>query len=222
MTNIQDSTRPVGRRSRNRWRRYLTALSLLLGITTALVGLAPVASAKPAPVGIESCSGNCGPCPQGVTWHTVPGTFGLIYVGYVYVIRSSTPTFYPSDARQVSNGLSTPITVTVSSQTSRTHTVTTTVGFSADLLKVLHTSVSVSIVNTTTTAIGVTVQATVAPFSSILAEYGMHGYDIVYDATQYITTKSDLPNNVCGAGTPQYNLTTVGPTIVEGWRITSV
>jgi hypothetical protein len=154
-----------------------------------------------------------------VTWHSV---FGGIYIGFQYVVHSATPTFFASDARQVYNGLSTPVTVTVNSQTSRTHTVTTTFGYSADLLQVLHTNVSWSIVNSTTTAIGVTVQATVPPSGTILAEYGMHGYNIVYDATRYLTTSSDLSRNICGMGSSQYNLTTVGPTIVEGWRITSM
>jgi hypothetical protein len=206
--------------SRNRWRRRLTAVGLLLSIATALVGLAPVASAKPAQGGIDSCSGSwCGPCPVGVTWR--PYLIGFL-IGHVYVVHSSAPTFFVSDARQVYNGLSTPIQVTVSSQTSRTHTVTTTVGSSVDLLKVLQASVSVAIVNSTTTAIGVNVQATVQPFSSILAEYGMHGYHVVYDVTSYITTSSDLKRNVCANRGTQYNQTTVGPTLVEGWRITSV
>jgi len=207
---------------RNAWRRRLTAIGLLLGITATLVGLAPSANAKPAPPSIESCSGSsCGPCPQGLTWHPY-GPFNAFLIGYVYVVYSSTPTFFVSDARQVYNGLSTPITVTVSSQTSRTHTVTTTVGFSADLLKVLHASVSQSIVESTTTAIGVTVQATVQPLSSLLAEYGMHGYNVFYDVTTYITTRSDLSKNVCANNGTKYNQNTVGPTLVEGWRITSV
>lgn len=112
--------------------------------------------------------------------------------------------------------------MTVTSQTSRTHTITTTVGSSVDLLSVFHASISVSIVMSTTTSIGVTVQATVAPFSTILAEYGMHGYSVVYDATTYFTTSDDLSRNICGNAGTQYGLSTVAPTFVQGWRITSI
>ena len=209
----------MDRNSANR-RRGLILVSLLAGVVIGLVGAAPVAVAKPAPPTTNSCSGSgCGPCPQGVTWRSYLG--GLL-IGYQYVVRSSTPTFFVSDARQVSNGLSTPITVTVSSQTSRTYTVTTTVGSSVDLLSVLHASVSVSIVSSRTTSIGVTVQATVQPFSSILAEYGMHGYHVVYDATRYFTSSDDLRRNVCLNSGTAVGLTTVGPTVTEGWRITQL
>jgi hypothetical protein len=105
-------------------------VGLLVGITSVLVGFAPVASAKSAPPPRpDSCSGNCGPCPQGVTWH--PYVI-LLLETYVYTIHSAVPTFFVSDARQVTNGLDNPITVTVTSQTSRTYTVTATVGYSVD------------------------------------------------------------------------------------------
>jgi hypothetical protein len=69
----------------------------------------------------------------------------------------------------------------------------------------------VSIVTSTTTAI-----------STVLAEYGMHGYDTFYDVTTYVTTTQDLSRNVCGNTGTQYNQYTVAPTIVEGWRLTQV
>jgi hypothetical protein len=225
MNSVQSSTHdPTGPfvrgRSRNGRRRHLMAVSLLLGIMTVLaVGLAPVASAKPPPITPESCSGSgCGPCPPGVTWHN--WIFGFKRA-YQYVIHSAEPTFYVSDARQVYNGLDSPITVTVTATTSHTYTLTVTAGYSVDLLSVLHASVSTTITQSTTTSIGVSVQATVQPYTTLLAEYGMHGYQIVYDVTSWLTTSEDLSHNVCGNLGTQYNQSTVGPTYIEGWRITS-
>jgi hypothetical protein len=201
--------------------RGLALLSLLTGLVIGLAGLAPVANAKPAPPTTNSCSGTgCGPCPQNVTW--TPFALNTMVIGYSFTIRSAVPTFFVSDARQVSNGLSSPIMVTVTSQQSRTYQVTASVGYTADLLSQLKLNVSVSIQISRTTSIGVNVQATVQPFSSILAEYGMHGYNVTYDATRWITSKDDLRRNVCLNSGTTTGLTTVGPTNVEGWRITQI
>jgi hypothetical protein len=206
---------------RYRRRRYLTTATLIVGMMTVLLGFAPVASAKPPPTYTpNSCSGSgCGPCPQGVTWHTLAWGFK---VGYVYNVLSATPHFYVSDARRVDNFTANTATVTVTSSTSKTYTLTVTAGYSVDFLKVLHASVSVTITTSTTTAIGVSVQVPVPPFSSVLAEYGMWGYDTYYDVTKYITTSEDLSRNVCGNTGTSYNQFTIAPTYTEGWRITPV
>lgn len=202
------------------FRQRLTVLGLLIGVMVGLFGVAP-AAAQPESMAIspDGCSGpGCGPCPQGVTWRQN----GPFIYAYVYTIHSATPTFHVSDARQVSNGLGSPVTVTLTSLVSRTFSVTTTVGFAADLTTTLRTNVSVAIVESRTTAIGVNVQATVPPFSTILGEYGVHGYSVVYDATPYITTPGDLSRNVCGRSATQSGLRTDAPTHVEGWRISAV
>lgn len=52
----------IRERGSGRRRRCAAAMALLVGITTALLGLTPVASAKPAPYPPNSCSGaGCGP-----------------------------------------------------------------------------------------------------------------------------------------------------------------
>jgi hypothetical protein len=202
------------------FRQRLTVLGLLTGVMVGLFGVAP-AAAQPESMAISpnSCSGpGCGPCPQNVTWRQN----GPFIFAYEYTIHSATPTFYVSDARQVSNGLDTPVTVTLTSLVSRTFSVTTTVGFAADLTTTLRTNVSVAIVQSTTTAIGVNVQATVPPFGAVLGEYGVHGYSVTYDATPYITTPDDFRNNVCGRSATRHGLTTEAPTYIEGWRISAV
>lgn len=203
----------------------LMVASLLIGVVGALIGVAPASAATARPAGAtpNSCVSGCGPCPQGVTWHVKVWPFiGAIYTGFVYSVNSATPTFLASDARQVSNGLSTPITVTLTSQVSQTYQITTTTGYANELTDTLTVNVSTAIVASRTTAIGVNVQATVPPLSSILGEYGLHGYNVNYDVTPYISTGQDFPRNVCSRQDTQRGLTATAPTHVEGWRITQL
>lgn len=212
----------VARTRQGRLRCRLAVLGVLAALSSAVV-LATPAPASAAPVTPDRCTSGCVPCPSGVTWH-VWFKFGSIrfYEGFQYTIVSATPTFFASDARQVANNLDTDITVTLTSQKSRTFSITTTVGFARELTQQLTINVSTQIVESRTTAIGVNVQATVPPHRSILGEYGVHGYSVVYNVRRWLADNESLPQGICSGGAAQNGLTASAPTFVEGWRISLI
>lgn len=196
---------------RRRWRRLSAhvALAAVAGTLTAVV-LPGAAHAAVIPCPTDPNIVWIGP--QAVAKNIV------VYKGVRYDVVSSTPTFYVSDARVVDNSLDTPITATFTSAQSRTYTVTVTVGTSTQLVKKLQTNVSVSIVESRSTSIGVNATATVAAHSRVIGNYGVEGFDIVYDA-QSVWKRADSTGICIDQGTQRAS--TSAPTYVEGWRISA-
>lgn len=167
----------------------------------------------------------------------VPGTPGglpghAIWEGHRRNLVSSSPAFLVSDGRSVQNDLNTPISATFTSQVSKTHSITVTVGTSADLRDWLQLNVSTQIVSSRTTAIGVSATTEVPPHSRVLGEYGLEGFDVTYDVQTLFATKfgygsETIPPSPSGGGVVQcqddgtQRVTTEAPTFIEGWRFSA-
>jgi hypothetical protein len=181
-----------------------------------IVSPSPAGAAEPSADDLRAMQGSPGimeacPTDQNVRWSRIL-TF---YVGHRYTVISSTPTFYASDGTAVDNFLSDPVTATFTSSVSRTTTITVTAGSSVQLLEVLQFNVSVSIVNSRTTAIGVNVTATVPPLTRVTGLYGVDGYDVVYDTQLILRQGTNCQYGEVRRGS------TAAPTFIEGWRFTA-
>lgn len=208
------------------------ALLVAVSLATGLAFVPGVASAAPAASTAGTTPGRLATAAvEGVRWN-IPETscaplgdvqwrrfFSTAHLGYKYRIVTATPVFYVSDSRIVDNGLDTPITATFSAQLSRTTTVQTSLTFSTaqPLVDVLNVQVSATIIMTRTTTIGVSTTATVQPHSRVLGEYGVHGYDVTYDA-QLVGFDSATGKCYDGGTTRAF---TPAPTFVEGWRVSA-
>jgi hypothetical protein len=188
---------------------YRTCAIAVAALVSAVVAVPAPASAAPAGTAAVVDI----PCPTdpNIRWARIFN----VYIGVQYTIVSSTPTFYASDGRAVDNLLTEPISATFTATQTRTTTVTVTVGYSYQLTEKLQTEVSVQILGTRTTAIGVEATANVPPRTRLTGLYGIDGYDVVYDALRIVKQ-----NNRCQAFTPE-RFTTAAPTFVEGWRFSS-
>ena len=144
-------------------------------------------------------------------WYTVPSPFGRERA-YNYTLVSSSPTINVSDGRLIQNDLDTTIHTTISSSISKTYSVQTQVGLEVKFNEFLKTTVSVQIVQSRTTQIGVVAALDVAPHSAMIAEYGVAAYDVTYDAQIFWRDGS-----TCVAYGTQ-RLTTNAPTTTEGWH----
>jgi hypothetical protein len=183
---------------------------LVAGLMTAVFGAGPAAAAAIA------CPG--GP---GVQWVVVGGR-PPIWQAYVYTLHTTTQVFNVSETRTVDNTLDTPVSATFISNKSSTYTLQVTAGTSASLAGFLTANVSVTIVQSRTTAIGVSATATVPPRSRVNGLYGVVAYDITYDAHRYRYIGSSAPKageRKCGVPDVVTGQTTNAPTYVEGWRI---
>jgi hypothetical protein len=149
-----------------------------------------------------------------VRWTRLFG--GIVLFGFRYIVISSTPAFYASDGRAVDNLLTDPVSATFTSSVSHTTTLTTTVGNSAQFLSVLQTTVSTSIVDSRTTAIGVNATVTVPPRTRVTGLYGIDGFDIVYEAQVIFRDGGNCTYGELRRGFTQ------APTFVEGWRFSSI
>jgi hypothetical protein len=142
--------------------------------------------------------------------------------GYVYTLRTVTPTFNVSDARTVSNQLDTPATATFTSQQSRTYSISVTAGTSASLFGFLTANVSATIVQSRTTSLGVSATVTVPPHGQVNGLYGVDAYNITYDAHKYWHIGSSAPkpgDRSCADGGTVSGQSTNAPTYLEGWRL---
>lgn len=61
-----------------------------------------------------------------------------------------------------------------------------------------------------------------APQSTLLGEYGVQGYNVGYNADTYVTSSKLLRTNSCVLEAAQTGLSTVAPTFIEGWRLTTL
>nr|MDT0662993.1 hypothetical protein [Micromonospora sp. DSM 115978] len=211
MPDRADSGPGVRRRG---WRARVTGLVMSVAMMS---GGAVLIAPGTAYAGVFGPDIACPTDPNIVWTTTVAARNTVVYQGHLFTVSSSNRTFIASDGRTVDNGLSSPIVATFTSQQSRTYTVTTRVGTSAQLTNKLQTSVSVDIVNSRTTAIGVNAQVTVPAYSRVLGLYGVEVYDVAYTAQ---TVWMNLPRSKCWDRGTQA-ATTAAPTLIEGWRFTA-
>ncbi|MEN3615292.1 hypothetical protein AAH979_37920 [Plantactinospora sp. ZYX-F-223] len=157
-------------------------------------------------------------------WEWVPSSPERpVWESYDYLSFNSTPTFNVSDTRIAVNNLDTPASVTFTSQQSQTFSVSVSASMKASLLKKLELTVGSNVQWSRTTAVGVSVTATVPPRSGIRGDYGVQAYDVTFEAQTWgrrtiqigyppsrIYTCEDL-------GVRTYHIN--APTDLEGWRV---
>jgi len=198
------------------------ACGAVLALVTLTVAVPTSASAAgpaggPGTIAGRSTSGVVDiPCPTdpNIRWAKLPLTNAQL--GVQYTVVSATPTFYASDGRSVDNLLSESVSATFTAMQTRTTTITVSTGTSAQLTEKLQFTVSASIVAQRSTAIGVSVTATVPARTRMTGLYGIEGYDVVFDSQGIVRR-----NGRCQAF-PQTRETTSAPTFIEGWRFSSV
>jgi hypothetical protein len=186
--------------------RRLSQLAALLLVAGGLVISTPgAASASPPQV----------PCPASVA-QPLPSGIYIPPPQYFrqYTLVSATPTFNASDGRFVDNGLDQTIPATFTSSQSRTFSIVVSVGVDREVGDFLKVNVSSQITQSRTTAIGVNVTVNVPPRSTVLGEYGIRAFDVVYD----VHTIKKYIGRCYDEGTQRGS--TNAPTIAEGWRFT--
>jgi hypothetical protein len=212
------------RHRRARWQARIAVVSLL---STMLVA--------PLMVGTSSSANAQSACPAGLRWQPISlGDWGGV-IGWSApqtALVSSTPTFFVSEQRVADNTTSSDITATWSAGIQRTHTVTVTTttgvqvgppGGEESFLRFLNAQVSVAIVQSVTTSIGVSVTATVPPFSRRIGQYGVAGHNVTVDQIEWWSVPFTPQPPSGGEGScsifqsTRYNVS--APTAVEGWRI---
>jgi hypothetical protein len=198
---------PIIRKSNGRRLR----LSVLAALAAVVSTLATISTP-----GVARAAGTPIPCPTDpdIVWTARVIRPLIVYTGYRYTVVSANPTFFVSDGRVVDNALDSEITATFTSQQSRTFRVQVTVGTSAQLTPKLQSTVSVSIVQEHTTAIGVNATVSVPPRGRVTGLYGVHGFDVVYDVQTI--TRTNVSADCLDQGTQR--ATTSAPTRIEGWR----
>jgi hypothetical protein len=188
---------------------YRTTAVVLAAVATFVVTVPTPASAGGTDVVDIPC-----PTDPNIRWSKLP--FTSAQLGVQYTIISATPTFYASDGRAVDNLLSESVSATFTASQTRTTTITVTTGTSSQLTEKLQYTVSQSIVLSRSTAIGVSVTATVPPRTRMTGLYGIDGYDVVFDSQGIVRR-----NGRCQAFSPTRESTSA-PTFVEGWRFSSI
>lgn len=179
----------------------LSAYFTVVGLAIAsLVVVAPTAAHAGAIVA----------CPTDIQYWN---KYGRAWEAHRYRIVSSTPVFLPSDGRAVSNGLSYPVSATVTASKTRTHQVTTSVGVATQLTEQLTINVSTQIVQTRSTTIGVSTTFDVQPNQTVHADYGVHAYEV-----SYYVEKWRARGSLCEEW-GYYPSTVTAPTYVEGWQL---
>ena len=192
-----------------RWRNKLLAYVL----TAGLAGTLAAVIAPPA-----AHAGDIVPCPGDIQywyrWKPL-GRVGWIWEGHRYRIVSATPRFLVGDTRAVTNGLPYPVSATATASQTQTFQVSTTVGVAADLTQQLTYNVSTTITQIFSTMIGVSTSFEVPAYSTVYADYGVHGYDVTYYVEKWHRTNNSSQCEEWG----YYPSATVAPTYVEGWRL---
>jgi hypothetical protein len=206
----------------SRWKPRLGALGLavLAGSLGVLVTAAPAAASTkiPCPSDIGSLSAT----PDTHAARTI-GPDGIVLFPKTVVrftVVSATPTFFVGDSRIVTNNLDSPVTATFTALQSTTVTVSVTVGDQAKLTERLQQTVNATITQSRMTSVGVNTTATVPPHSSVLGQYGMQGYTVVYDAQTILWYWWQNPSSCYDNGTQRG--TTSAPTPIEGWQLSAV
>jgi hypothetical protein len=204
-------------RGRRRFRGRTVVIGVVAGLLASLV--TTIVGSSAAHAAAVTC-----PSIAKADWTLRPAR-PPIWEGYVYTLRTVTPTFNVSDARAVSNQLDTPVSATFTSQQSSTYSISVTAGTSASLWGFLTVNVSATIVQSRTTSLGVSATVTVPPHGQVNGLYGVEAYDITYDAHKYWHVGSSPPKAGARSCTDRgmvVGVTTNAPTYVEGWRLVYV
>jgi hypothetical protein len=204
----------------SRWKPRLGAfgLAVLAGSLGVLVTAAPAAASAP----VIPCPPDIGSLGVGPDAHAAgavrpDGIFPPPMIKIRFTVVSATPTFFVGDSRIVTNNLDSPVSATFTAMQSTTVTVSVMVGDQAKLTERLQQTVNATITQSRVTSVGVSTTATVPPHSSVLGQYGMQGYTVVYDAqTIYWAWYADR----CTDGGTQRG-TTSAPTPTEGWQLSA-
>jgi hypothetical protein len=158
-------------------------------------------------------------------WELVPphGMSTFTWESYDYLSFNSIPTFNVSDTRIAVNDLDDPATVTFTSQQSRTWSIEVSASMTKSLTKKLSLTVSARVQYSWTTAVGVSVTATVPPHSGVRGDYGTQAFDVTFEARTYrkmmrMTGHPPTPSHTCyDLGVKTYHIN--APTDLEGWRV---
>ncbi|GAA4469175.1 hypothetical protein [Phytohabitans houttuyneae] len=195
----------TGTRRRSRLTAWVLTASLAAGLAAVI---APSAAQAGAIV----------PCPSDIQyWHHYAylGRLGHMYEGHRYRVVSATPRFLVSDGRAVTNGLPYPVAATVTANQTQTFQVTTTVGVAAQLTEQLTINVSTAITQIRSTMIGVSTSFEVPAYSTVYADYGVHGYDVSYYVEKWHRRNASTSCEEWG----YYPSTVTAPTYIEGWQL---
>jgi len=154
------------------------------------------------------------PCPSWVDY----GRTG--WQGDPQSVVAANPVFQASDVRFAINDQDTPQTVTFSSTTSTTFSITGSTSVSiGPLWQFLTINVSASITQSTTTSIGVSVQATVPPHTQVVGEYGVESFDVTYNG-YVVVYRPAVGGCWVRNDTNGFQQETVrAPTFGQGWHV---
>ncbi|MGN9913236.1 hypothetical protein ACTMTJ_37420 [Phytohabitans sp. LJ34] len=206
----------------------LRILSRRRSTSAALVavaaGVATLVAPTPAHAGLYGPDIAC-PTDPGIVWKVRAASRNvLVWEGVNYTINSASPTFAVSDGRVVDNTLTSPIDATFTSSVSNTFTVTVTLGTSAQLTEKLQSTVSVQIVQSRTTQIGINATVTVPPQSRVVGRYGVEVFNVAYTGQLvWQSYNAQRPGGFGGHCWERSNVagSTVAPTVLEGWRFST-
>jgi hypothetical protein len=191
---------------RRRWRAVAVAALTVLASGTALA-VAPGTAHALTRI----------PCPTDPTIRWESNSIRS-EIGVRYTVLSATPAFDVVEARSIDNTLSTPISATFRSNLQKSYQVTVTLGTSADFTDKLRSNVSVAIVQSRVTTIGVDAQVQVPAYTRVIGEYGVDVYHVAYEI-QRVERNYPMRTICFDRGTATG--TTVAPTPSEGWRFRS-
>ncbi|MEV0232911.1 hypothetical protein [Nonomuraea sp. NPDC050786] len=197
-------------------RRWRTRLGAITSIAILFSGLLTPGTAH---------AGNIVPCPADITeWRRIGwgGPLQVLWEGYRFTTLSVTPQFLISDGRLLDNNTDRPVDYTISSSVSQTFTVSASTGVTANVGSYLTTSVSRNIVASRVTSIGVSLATTVPPYTRMIAEYGVEGYNVSYGIEAWRVKRRDDKTPTTGDRCEEwgwYPQNTIAPTHLEGWRL---
>lgn len=189
----------------------LSAITLLLSALTASLAPGVVVAQVNGAFGPEI------PCPTdpNIIWRSKVFARNLVGLeGVQYNILSYSPTFVVGESRFVDNPLDAPISATFTSSQSTTITVSVTVGTTAQFVDKLQRTISVQILMSRTTSIGVNATVEVPPHRRITGMYGTEAFGVSYSGQ--VVWKNGTGSKCWDRGTQSGS--TTAPTVNEGWR----
>jgi hypothetical protein len=227
-TAVRDTERRSSRSRRTRL-KIVAALAGLLS-SLAVMGAPGPASAQVPPLPDFELV----PCPAGMTEFRFiaiqANRLHWVWEGYRYTLVSATPRFAVSDV-QVLDNTGSDLDVenfTITSERSETHTISTTVGVAVNNVReFLNTNVSVNVVSSVTTRLGVAFTVRVPARTRFTAQYGVEVFDVQYYIEAWRFSDPSMrgqPPPVGAVACKEWGLypqSTVAPTPADAWRLVS-
>jgi hypothetical protein len=218
-----------------RTRSLRAKLKVLVALAGLISGLAVMGAPGPASAQIPPLPDfELVPCPSGMTEFRFiaiqANRMHWVWEGYRYTLVSATPRFAVSDIQVLDNtGSDIPVeNLTITSERSETHTISTTVGVSVNNVRdFLNANVSVNVVSSVTTKLGVAFTVQIPARTRFTAQYGVEVYDVQYYIEAWRFSDPSMRGQPPPAGAvackerglhPQ---STVAPTVAETWRLVS-